>query len=229
MGKGSSHWDYAVVRTSLAENGQHGVREARSEVAGGIDGVAGESAEAHADGHDDAEHQNVVHAAGHVGHLIEAQNGEDEHEGADDFTEHVAETVGNRRRGAEHAALDVGIVGGVELVLEQRIHEARADKGSGHLRDAVAGHHAPAEIAARSERHGERGIEVRAGRRAEGERRKHDRQTPGKGYLHGSGALHAGSVQIDVGHNAVTEKNQNHCSKKFSKIRHKKLTNSVSG
>ena len=106
-GADQRHHRVIPVGSPLAADGQNGMGQAGPPVACGIDGIAGKTAEAHAYGNDDAEHQKVIDPARHVGNLCQAENGEHQHEGAYDFTEEVAETVGHGRRGAEHAALDV--------------------------------------------------------------------------------------------------------------------------
>src|SRR3712207_6381281 len=94
------HPGVAPVAVPLAADRQHGVRDARAQVAGGVEGVAGRSAEGGADADDEQRHRQRAELAGRV---AEAQDEVDEHEGADGLGDHVPGGAGDRRAGGEGA------------------------------------------------------------------------------------------------------------------------------
>ena len=194
--------------------------EAGAKVTGGVDGVAGQAAEGHTDGHDDAEHDDVALSTDHAVDLGKAEDGEGEHEGTHNFAEEVAGTVGDGGGGAEAGALEQGVFGGVEMVSEEEPHEHSAAEGTGHLSHAVAEHHGPGEHAANGEGDGQSGVEMRTGGSAEDADGQKNGQTPGEGDLHRAGALEAGAVEEDVGHDTVAKKDEEHGAEEFTNIRH---------
>ena len=86
------------VAGALALDGQNRMGAAGAEVTGGVDGIAGEAAEGHTDGHDDAEHEQLLNAGGAAGNIADAEDGEHQDEGADDLREQVQEDADNQKK-----------------------------------------------------------------------------------------------------------------------------------
>ena len=122
---GANHGNRSVapVGAALTLDGQNGVGDAGADVTGRVQGVTGQAAERHADGGDDAEHQEVALRAVQAADLRHTLDGEDQNEGSHGFTEDVAGHIGNGRTGGEHAQLGAGLFGCVELILEHQVHD----------------------------------------------------------------------------------------------------------
>ena len=193
-----------------------------ADVTGGVQSVAGQAAQGHTDGDDDAEDQQVADAGGSC--TGNALDGEDQDEGSDSFTEDVAGDVGDGGAGGEDAQLGAGILGGIELILEHQVNDDSTDDGACELSNDVAGNQAPGQGTLSCQSDGQSGVEVSAGSSAEDECGNHDGKTPGQGDLDGACALHAGLVQGDVCNDAVAQQDQQHSAKKFSNIRQHNLS-----
>ena len=63
------------------------------------------------------------------------------------------------------------------------------------------------------------GVEAGTGGLAEDKGGNHNGKAPGNGDLNGTGALHAGFIQVYVGDNAVAQEDQDHGAQKLSNIR----------
>src|SRR3712207_3272032 len=99
------HPGVAPVAVPLAADRQDGVRDARAEVAGGVDGVAGRPAEGGADADDEQGHRQRAELTGRV---AEAQDDVDQDERADDLGHHVVHGALERRPGGEGAQHRLG-------------------------------------------------------------------------------------------------------------------------
>src|SRR5215212_519821 len=108
------------IAAALACYGQYGVGDARAEVAGRVDGVAGRTTQREPDAEDEQADEQWVQAGpydrrGTAPDRSRVRNytrdAEDQHEGANDLSDDVCGGVIDRRCGAEHAELEAGILG----------------------------------------------------------------------------------------------------------------------
>ena len=190
--------------------------DTRAKVTRRVQRIAGQTAEGHADCHDDAEHEQFADACIELRNLIHAADGEDQNEGRDSFLHDVAAGVGDGRAGGEHAKLGAGVFRRVKVILEEDVDQHAADDTAEDLRNDIAGDQCPVEHTADCQRNGQRGVEARTGGLAEDERGNHDRKAPCNGDLNGACALHAGLVEGYVCNNAVAEQDQHHCAKELT-------------
>ena len=190
-----------------------------AQVTGGVQGIAGQAAQGHADGYDDAEDQQLAHACIQAGNLIHAADGKHQNEGGDGFLQDIAAGVGDGGAGGEHAQLGAGIFRGVKLILEQNVNQDTATDTAQNLSNDVAGNQSPIEHAAHSQSNGQRGVEAGAGSLTEDKGGNHNGKAPGNGDLNGTGTLHAGLIEVYVGDNAVAQEDQDHGAQKLSNIR----------
>ena len=210
--------DQAVfeVARALALDGENGVRDTRAKVTRRVQRIAGQTAEGHADGHDDAEDQQLADTGSQLRDLIQTADGEDQHEGRDGFLHDVAAGIGNGRTSGEDAELRARIFRCIEMIFEEDVDENAADDTAEDLCDDVAGNQRPVKHAADRQCDGQRRVEACAGGFAEDKRGDHDRKAPGNGDLDGACALHAGLVEGHVCNDAVAEKDQHHCAKELT-------------
>ena len=190
-----------------------------TQVTGRIQGVACQAAQGHTNGDDDAEDQEFAHTGVQTGNLVHTADGEHQHEGSNGFLHNVPAGIGNGGAGGEDAQLGARVLGGVELILKENIHQDTTGDTAQDLSNDIAGNQSPVKHAAHSQGNGQRGIEAGAGGLAEDKSGKHNSKTPGNGDLDRAGALHAGFVEADVGDNAVAQKDQDHGAQKLSNIR----------
>ena len=135
------------------------------------------------------------------------------------FLYNVPAGIGNGGAGGEDTQLGARVLGGVELILKENIHQDTTGDTAQDLSNDIAGNQSPVKHAAHSQGNGQRRIEAGAGGLAEDKSGKHNSKTPGNGDLDRTGALHAGFVEADVGDNAVAQKDQDHSAQKLSNIR----------
>ena len=149
------------------------MRDARAEVAGGVDGVAGRPTERDADrDHEDGDGQRAEgREAAALLLTSEPDHHEDEDEGAHDLGDEVPAVGADRGTGGEDAELVRGLGLIVEVLLVGEPHDDRTEDRSEHLSGEI--HQNRREVdgdtgsellrTARDEPEGDRGVEVGAG------------------------------------------------------------------
>src|SRR5215212_6214383 len=135
------------IAAALACYGQYGVGDARAEVAGRVDSVAGRTTQREPDAEDEQADEQWVQRRGTAPNLSrvrkDAKDAEDQHERTDDLGDEVGGGIVDRRGRAEHAELEAGILGLWPVRQVGQPHYDAADEGPEELRDEVAGHHGP--------------------------------------------------------------------------------------
>ena len=192
------------------------MRDTRAKVTRRVQRIAGQTAEGHTDGHDDAEDQELANAVVELRNLVQTADGEDQNEGRNGLLHDVADSVGDGGAGGEDAELGAGIFRRVKVILEENVDQNAADDTAEDLRNDVAGNQRPVEHTAGCQCDGQRGVEARTGGFAEDERGNHDCKAPCNGDLDRACALHAGLVEGHVCNDAVAEQDQHHCAKELT-------------
>src|SRR5829696_10077325 len=215
------------VVAAFARYGQHGVGDPWAEVARRVNGVPGRPAEGESDAEDEQANDQRVQAAPYDRRGIapdrscvrnDAEDAEDQHEGADNLCDEVGGCVVDRRRGGEHAELETFVFGLRPVWQVGQPHDDAADEGPEELRDDVAGHQGPFQIAryGRGDRHG--GVDLRAGELAYAINGDGHGQPPSEGYDDPARVLGLGVSQQDACDDAVTEDDQDHRPDELSDI-----------
>ena len=211
-------------------DGQQGVHEARTEVTGGVQGVAGLTAQADDEyGDHEAEGEGLEHvveverefhtaADGRLEVYAGVQCREDQHERADHFGEGVGEVVVNSGDGAENAELNL-LVGGcfpVRQVVE--VDQSGADHCAEYLGDDVAGDLLPGELAERCQADRHSGVEVAAGVGVGGVDAEGDGEAPTEGDGEEVVAVAFGSAKFDVGDDAAADGAHDERAEEFGEV-----------
>ena len=123
----------------------------------------------------------------------------------------------NTRHRAEDAELGVRIVGDVEVVLVEEVHQDGAEEAADHLCADIREYFRPGEFASRGKSQGDGGIEVRARIRAGDEYAAHDGESPSEGDDHPAASEGFGFPEGGSGDYAVTEKDQHQRADQFEK------------
>src|SRR5215218_6762620 len=135
------------VVTAFARYGQYRVGDARPQVAGRVDGVAGRTTEREPDAEDEQADEQRVQRRGTAPNLSrvrkDAEDAEDQYEGADNLCDEVGGGVVDRRGRAEHAEFETFVFGLFPVWQVGQPHYDAADEGSEELRDYVAWHQGP--------------------------------------------------------------------------------------
>src|SRR5215208_6394246 len=153
------------VVASFARDGQYRVGDARPQVTGRVDSVAGRTTEREPDAYDEQADEKRVQASSYDRRGTtpyrprirnDTKDAEDQHERTDDLGNDVRRGVVDRRRGAEHAELETFVFGLCPVRQVRQPHDNAADEGPEELGDEVAGHQGPVELAryGRGDRHG---------------------------------------------------------------------------
>src|ERR1700730_9736454 len=98
------------VGIALTGDWQHEVRDPRTQVARGVDGVAGRPTQRETDGHDQEAHDQCPEAGGNVA-VADRKDAEEEHEGADDLADQVGRVTTDGRTGREDGELQPWVLG----------------------------------------------------------------------------------------------------------------------
>ncbi len=233
--------DIAVVaRHRLAAPARDPREHPRSEVSGGVDGVAGVGAEGDADRHHDHAHheRRQVGSDGHVeliGHRPHEQSQEERPDDlVDQWPQEVVE-IGCRERGKRavgglgcRGALDdvIHLVKVVDRVVVDQEHQGGPDEGAQHLRDPIAGNPAPRQLLADRGTQRDCGVDVRPGDPATDVDGEGDGQRPSPGDeepitrgLERAGGAAAGAHQSpEHRHHAVSEADQDESAEELRPI-----------
>ena len=188
--------------------------DARAQVTGRVDGVAGGAAQAHADDDDDHGYGQWAQAGGG---LARGDDPGQQDEGAHGLGHDVPAVGAHRRAGGEHAELGGGVGLLVELLLVGQPHGGGARHGAHHLGGAVdedvdrRGRDSLGQGASGDRQaDGHRRVEVRAGL-VGGVDTHEDRQTPRHGDDDPAAVLGLGGGQHDTGDDAAAQKNEKEC------------------
>lgn len=220
-GDGAEEGDPCVApaAVSFAADRQQRVGEARAEVAGGIDGVAGGAAERHAyHHHKECDRQCADGTEAHFGGV--AFFGKEEydyhkHKGADGLGEEIAEAVSDGRNGGEHAEFGVGAVGGVEMVLIEQVYSGASEESSYELRHYIGRHHGPREFSGHGEAECDGRVEVGAGVWPGEEDTAHHGKTPRYGHHDPAGTVALGFFEGGASYYAAAQQYHYKCSEKL--------------
>src|SRR5215218_1609647 len=135
------------VVTALARYGQYGVGDPWSEVAGRVDGVAGRTTKREPDAENEQADEQRVQRRGTAPNFSrvrkDAEDAEDQYEGADNLCDEVGGGVVDRRGRAEHSELETLVFGLGPVRQVGQPHYDAADEGAEELGDEVAWHHGP--------------------------------------------------------------------------------------
>ena len=185
--------------------------DARAQVTGRVDGVAGGAAQAHADDDDDHGHGQWAQARGG---LARGEDPGQQDEGAHGLGHDVPAVGAHRRTGGEHGELAGGVGLLVELLLVGQPDGGGARHGAHHLGGEVDGDGGrrgwdPLGQVPSGDRQadGHRRVEVRAGL-VSGVDTHEDRQSPRHGDDDPAAVLGLGGGQQDTGDDAAAQKNE---------------------
>ena len=208
----------APVAGALALDGEQGVRDARAEVTGGVDGVAGGATE----GDTDADNQQGHGQRAEAGRRpAEGQDDEDQHEGADDLGDQVPPVGADRRAGGEDGQLAGGLRLDVEVLLVGQPHDHGAEEGTGQFTaevgqgrgevDRNAGSVQLLAVDQQAKSHGRVQVRTETGSNIDtGE----DGNAPSPGDHQEPAVVALGAFERNVGHHAATQQGQ-HCGTEY--------------
>src|SRR5918995_1947932 len=140
------------VVAAFARDGQYRVGDARPQVTGRVDGVAGRTAEREPDAYDEQADEKRVqtssyHRRGTTPYDPRVRNdtkdAEDQHERTDDLGNDVRRGIVDGRRRAEHAELESLVFGLCPVWQVGQPYDNRADEGPEELRYDEAWHQGP--------------------------------------------------------------------------------------
>ena len=206
------------------------MHEARTEVTGGVQRVAGltpQTDDEHGD--HEAEGEGLEHVVEVEGEFHTAADGrlevhtgvqrrEDQHERANHFGEGIGEIVVNGRDGTEDTELNL-LVGGclpVRQVVE--VDQSGTDHCAEDLGNDVAGDLLPGEFAVGCQADRHSGVEVAAGVGVGGVDAEGDGEAPAEGDGEEVVAVAFGAAEFDVGDDAAADGAHDERAKKFSKV-----------
>ena len=193
MGPTTGIQAYAQSGRSFAGDRKEGVREARAQIARGVDRVAGRAAERQPDAEHQHAHEQGLQAAAEDEREVDVARSRqvlrvggdrEDPEHQDCRADHLGHDVGGRaldgRRRAEHAELGRRVRGLSPVGQIGEPDEHRADERADHLGRDVAGDLAPRKAADRGQTNRHRGVEVRAADRDRPRRRPSRRPRPSR-------------------------------------------------
>src|SRR5438093_934466 len=196
------------VRVSLARDRQQEVRDAGTEVPGGIDGVPGRATERQADGQHQQADQQRREARGQVV-AEDCEHAEQQGERPDDLGDEVGHVVADGRPGAEHGELGPRVLRRGPVGVVRQVHQDRADDRARVLSGDVRRHVLPRNsLVGDSEPQRDRRIDVGAAEPSYRVDRDGDRQAPSEGDDDPPRVLRLGLVQHHTGDDAVPEQDQ---------------------
>ena len=184
-----------------SRDGQNGVHDAGTEIAGGVDGVAGRAAERDADGEDDQSDGQGVESAQSARRAVGSgklrlggvEDREDKHAGADDFGSQIEQRRADGRAGAEHRQLEILVFGEAPMRVVMQPDERRTEHRAEHLGDEVMGDILPGKLAGGCESDCHGGINMCAAKFGAGENRNEHRDAPTPADRHPAGVLAFGA------------------------------------
>ena len=231
-GNRAADWNPRVepARSALIVDGQQGVHEARTEVTGGVQRVAGLTTQTDDEhGDHETEGEGLEHVVEVEREFYTAADGrlevhtgvqcrEDQHERADHFGEGVGEVVVNSGHGTENTELNF-LVGGcfpVRQVVE--VDQPGTNHCAEDLGDDVAGDFLPGELAVGCQADGYGGVKMAAGVCVGGVDTEGDGETPSEGDGEEVVAVAFGAAKFDVGDDAAADGAHDERTEEFGEV-----------
>lgn len=215
------------------------MRDARAEITGGINRVAGRPAERESDGPDEQRHRHRAQGAEIHGHrgprhvalecALHGKDAKHQHERSDHLTNKIRRRTPDRRSRAEDRPFELSIGGLAPMRQVGDPDDDRTEKCPQNLREAVTRHLCPRENSGYRQTDGNRRVQMGAAHPRDGrDGQKNGQRPPGSDH-NPSAALPLGAGQKDIRHHTVAENNQQRGADEFAEQGGHNLTLSHGG